>query len=103
MYFIGLAGGLGVNTLATDFGYRGVATAAAIAAILITTNWVRQLPSQAPLTWMVSWGLLGGAAIAAVVAAANPGWESLATIVATAFTTAAVLIPTRLERPPNSY
>ncbi|MGH3697632.1 MAG: hypothetical protein ACRDRX_27250, partial [Pseudonocardiaceae bacterium] len=35
-YALGLAGGLGVNTLSTDVGYRGAA--AAIAAILISTN-----------------------------------------------------------------
>ena len=97
-YALGLAGGMGVNTLSNDFGYRGMATAAAAAAILISTNWLRQLPSQAPLPRIVSRVLLGGAALAAIVAAANPSWEGPATIAATILTTLAVLIPTALER-----
>jgi hypothetical protein len=60
-YALGLAGGMGVNTLSNDFGYRGMAAAAAAAAILISTNWLRQLPSQAPLPRIVSRVLLGGA------------------------------------------
>lgn len=97
-YALGLAGGLGVNTLSTDVGYRGAATAAAIAAILISTNWLRQLPPRAPVTRIASRALLGGAALAAVVAAIKPGWEGPATITATVLTTSAVLIPAELER-----
>jgi len=95
-YFLGLAGGLGVNTLSTDVGYRGVAAAAAVAAILISTSWVRQFPCTAPPTRLASGGLLGGAGLAAVAAAVNPGWEGPATLAAAGLTTAAVLIPDEL-------
>jgi len=88
---------MGVNTLSNDFGYRGAATAAAVAAILISTNWLRQLPSGAPLSRIVPWTLLGGAVLAAVVATVNPRWEGTATVVATVLTTSAVLIPTELD------
>lgn len=54
-YALGLAGGLGVNTLSNDVGYRGAATAAAIAAILISTNWLRQLPARTPAATADSW------------------------------------------------
>jgi len=89
---------LGVNALSADVGYRGVAVAAAVAAILISSNWVRQLPSTAPLTRMASWGLLGGAALAAVLAVVYPGWEGPATLAATGLTVVAVLIPTELHQ-----
>jgi hypothetical protein len=92
-YALGLAGGLGVNTLSSDIGYRGAATAAVVAAILLSTNWLRQLPPSAPLVRMVSWALLGGAVIAAVLAAVSPRWEGSATIAATVLTTSALLIP----------
>ena len=49
-WFLGLAGGLGVNALSADVGYRGVAAAVAVAAILISSNWVRQFPPTAPFT-----------------------------------------------------
>ena len=97
-YFLGLAGGLGVNALSADVGYRGVAVAAAVAAILISSNWMRQFPSTAPLTRMASWGLLGGAALAAVLAVVYPGWEGPATLAATGLTVVAVLIPTELHQ-----
>lgn len=46
----------------------------------------------------MSWGLLSGAAITAVVAVANPGWEVAATIAGIALTIAAILISTDLEK-----
>jgi hypothetical protein len=77
-YVLGIATGLAVNTLSADgVGYRGAAILTALAAILLSINWLRQLPSQALLIRIMSWGLLGGAATTAVVAAANPGWEGL--------------------------
>ena len=97
-WFLGLAGGLGVNALSADVGYRGVAAAAAVATVLISSNWVRQFPPTAPLTRMAVWVLLGGAGLAAVLAAVNPGWEGSATLAATGLTTAAVLIPTEVRK-----
>jgi hypothetical protein len=95
-YALSLAGGLGVNALSGDLGYRGAAAAAA--AILVSTNWLRQLPPRAPLVRMVSRALLGGAAIAAVVAAASPSREGLATITATALTISTLLIASDLPQ-----
>lgn len=95
---LGVAGGLAVNTLSTDVGYRGAATAATFAAILFSTNWLRQLPSRAPLPRIMSRALLGVAAIAVLTAAANPRWEGIATIVATVLATSAVLIQTELNK-----
>jgi hypothetical protein len=95
---LGLAGGLAVNTLSTDVGYRGAPAAAAFVAILLSTNWLRQLPSRAPLVRIVSRALLGGAAIAVLGAATNLRWEALATIAATVLTTLAALIQTDLDK-----
>nr|MDQ3765704.1 hypothetical protein [Actinomycetota bacterium] len=98
-YVLGVATGLGVNELSADgVGYRGVAVTAAVVAILVSTQWLRQLPSRAPLIRIVLWVLLGGAVLATVVAVVSPGWEGPATIAAAALTTSAVLIPTDLHR-----
>jgi hypothetical protein len=88
----------GVNTLSNDVGYRGADVVAAFAAILLSTNWLRQLPTGAPLARIASGALLGIAAIMVVAAAMNSRWEGLATIVATVLTTSAVLIQTDLDK-----
>jgi hypothetical protein len=75
---LGVAGGLAVNALSSDVGYRGAATAAAFAAILISTNWLRQLSARAPLPRIMSRALLGTALIAVLAAAVNPRWEAIA-------------------------
>ena len=95
---LGVAGGLAVNTLSAEVGYRGAAAVAAVAAIFIGMHWVRQLPSRAPLARFVSRALLGVAVVAVGVAALNPRWEGLATIAATALTASAVLTRTDLDR-----
>jgi hypothetical protein len=92
-YALGAAGGLGVNQLSTDYGDRGLAAAAALAAILFSTNWLRKPPPTAPLTRIVPQALLGGAAIATVVAVANSNWEGRATIATTVFTISAFADP----------
>lgn len=45
--FLGAAGGMGINALSNDVGYRGAA-AAAIGAVLTATRWLRRRP-RAPL------------------------------------------------------
>jgi hypothetical protein len=95
---LGVAGGLAVNTLSNDVGYRGAAVVAAFAAILLSTNWLRQLPPGAPLARIASGALLGIAVIMVVAAVMNSRWEGLATIVATVLTTSAVLIQTDLDK-----
>jgi hypothetical protein len=94
-YVLGVATGLEVNELsAAGVGYRGVA----VAAILVSIDWLRRLPSRAPLIQILLWVLLGGAVTATVTAIVNPRWEGPATIAATILTTSAVLIPTDLDR-----
>jgi hypothetical protein len=88
---------MGVGQLTTDFAHRGVATAMAVTAILVSANWMRRLPAGVPLTRIVPRVLLGSAAIAAVVAAVNRSWEGPATITTTALVLLAVLIRTELQ------
>jgi len=96
----GVAVGIGVNTLATDVGYRGAAGAAGVAAVLISAGWLHDLSKRlprAPLVRIASRGLLAAAAVAAVLAIASPSqWQGYDTITAAALAIAATLIRTQL-------
>ena len=96
----GVAVGIGVNTLATDVGYRGAAGAAAVAAVLISAGWLHDLSKRqprAPLVRIASRGLLAAAAVAAVLAIASPAqWQGYDTITAAPLAIAATLIRTQL-------
>jgi hypothetical protein len=70
---LGLAGGLGTNTLSNDVGYRGAAVAAGLAALLYTLLWLRRLParsllgrfSSAAFMILAAAGLIGALFVAA--------------------------------------
>src|SRR5262249_56581134 len=66
---LGLAGGMAVNVVSSDVGYRGVAAVAAVGAALAASNWLRKLPPRAdPLVRWCSRLLLGAALFAALIA-----------------------------------
>ncbi|MER5338669.1 hypothetical protein [Micromonospora sp. NPDC002717] len=91
--FLGTAGGMGINVLSNDVGYRGVAAAAGVGAVLSAASWLRALPPQAPLVRYAARGLLTLALIGAVVAAFGPtSWAAYATLAATALAVTSVLL-----------
>lgn len=90
---VGLAGGLAVNSFSNDFGWRASAIVAAIAAILLATNWFRGLPPRAPLVAVASWTTLTIAGVATVLAVALPvRWQGHAVMAASLLAIAAVLL-----------
>ncbi|MGC4851462.1 hypothetical protein ACLQ3F_29890 [Micromonospora sp. DT15] len=94
---IGAAGGLSVNILSSDYRYRAVLAALALAAILSGTGWIRRLPPRAPLA-RHSTSVLLGLALAAVIATlvAPRSWTGPAAFTVVGLVTAAVLIATDL-------
>jgi len=96
---LGLTIGLGSNTLAADTGYRGAAATAAVAPVLASSWWLRQLPPRAPLVRIASWVLLTLAGLAALLAITAPArWQGWATIAAAVLAVTATLTRTRLYK-----
>ncbi|WP_328384423.1 hypothetical protein OHQ88_33580 (plasmid) [Micromonospora zamorensis] len=90
---LGAAGGMGINVLSNDVGYRGVAAAAAAGGVLSAIVWLRRLPPRAPLVRYTVRGLLAVALVGAVVATFGPAsWAAYATLTAAALTVTAVLL-----------
>jgi len=91
---IGTAGGMGVNVLSSDVGYRGVAVVAAMAAALTTSTWLRRLPQRAPVVRCAIWALLAASLIGAIAAAfGSPSWAGPVTFAAATATITAALVP----------
>ena len=96
-WFLGLALGMGVNLLSDDVGYRGVAAAAVIGAMLMATNWLQGLPTRTRLADYIPPVLLTLALLATVLSVVAPrAWAGPATLVAAGLVGTAVLIPTDL-------
>ena len=88
-FTVGMAG----NLLSTDIGFRGVAIAGAVAAILMTAAWLRGFrPDFGLVVWVVRGFLL--IAVAAVVAATmvGPALSGLMVLVAALATLGATVI-----------
>jgi len=90
---LGAAGGMGVNLIGNDAGYRGVAASVVLAAILLATARLRALPDRPPIVRYSIWLLLILSLVAAVLAVV--GSKSLApyaVLVAAGLTVTTLLI-----------
>lgn len=100
----GAAGGMGINVLSNDVGYRGVAVvavAAAVGAVFAASRWVRQVSVNAPRSPLAKHSpriLIGLAVLATIAAAFAPRFlTGPAVLAAAALSAAAALIANRLE------
>ncbi len=83
--------------LINDLGYRWLTATAASAAVLATTQWIRQLPAKAPLPRFTPPVLLTTALAAAVLTLAAPrSWTATATLTAAGLVAAAAAIRAHL-------
>ncbi len=94
---------MAVNLLSQDFGYPGLAAAAAIWAVVAAASRLRQFSAKVSLVSLIFWGSLAVAAAAAVVAAIATvaGWsagESYATIISALFATVAIVVSSDLAQ-----
>jgi hypothetical protein len=91
---IALAGGIGVNLISTNVGYRGVAISAAAGGVLLGAVQLRRFPEQAPLVVISSWAMLIlGAASTVLATVTSLPWSGYAVLGAALFTLGAAVIP----------
>src|SRR6266545_5080709 len=94
---LGATVGMGLVMLINDLGYRWLTATAASAAVLATTQWIRQLPAKAPLPRFTPPVLLTTALAAAVLTLAAPrSWTATATLTAAGLVAAAAAIRAHL-------
>jgi len=92
-----VAGGMTVNQLTDDYGYRGIMIATVLGAILAVASWLRRLPSRSALSRHSTRLLLLATLAVALVTLLGPAtWHGAAIAAAGALTVTAVLIPTDL-------
>ncbi|WP_203735537.1 HTH domain-containing protein, partial [Paractinoplanes durhamensis] len=70
--FAGAAGGITVNQLSDDFGYRGLSVALLVSSISASAVWLRRLPQRAPLIRYVQLALFCVAAMGAFLSPLPP-------------------------------
>jgi len=90
---LGLTGGVAVNDLSSEHGWRILTVVVVVAAVLLAADWLRRLPPGAPLVTFLSRAALGAAGLSAVAAVAAPArWQGYAAAAATMFAVGALTI-----------
>jgi len=91
---LGAAGGMAINLISDDAGYRGVAGAATFAALLVAASRLRRFPKRAPAVRYGIRALLALSLFASFFAVMGPAsLAPYAVLAAAGFTVAAVMIP----------
>ncbi len=94
---LGLTTGVGIN-LASNFGFRVLAIAAAGTAVVMVTNWMRELPRQAPLVRFSTPALLCLAGSSSLLTLVLPdGWADTMTLTSAGFLAGGILLASGME------
>lgn len=87
---LGAAGGMSINVLSNDVGYRGAAVVAVAGGVLTAASWLRRLPPRAPLVRYTVRVLLVLSLAGAVISGVGPeDWSAPIIITIVALTTVA--------------